>query len=441
MKEEVKQTTPRNIILCGDVIEKLKELPDKSVQCVITSPPYYALRWYVDDDRQIGQEETPDIYVQKMVEVFREVRRVLRDDGTVWLNLGDSFAGSWGRSTSENGLQQVDDGRQGDIGRAGNWQKSARAKEFGLKPKDMIGIPWRVAFALQKDGWWLRRDIIWAKSISFCPTYSGGCMPEPVTDRPTSSHEYVFLLTKSAKYFYDQDAVKEQHVSYGDYERRTNKLKLGDTKHPRSDLCCGDDGFRDREEYYSPSGRNLRSVWTINPHPYPEAHFATFPKSLVEPMIKLGTSEYGSCPKCGAPWVRQVEKGEADEEWKKKSGADSKGEYSGISKKWLKQDALGKQTYTGFNKRWKEKQQNASDVKRNVLNGMREVTYTWNPSCDCGCEERVPCIVLDIFGGSGTIGEAARELGRDWILIELNPEYVKLAEKRLRLNESLDRFY
>jgi len=157
-------------------------------------------------------------------------------------------------------------------------------------------------------------------------------------------------------------------------------------------------------------------------------------------MIKLGTSEYGACPKCGAPIVRTIKKGDQNEEWKSKCGADSTGNYRGESEKWNKQDNVGKSNYTGFNARWKSKQQNASDVKRNVLNGMRDVEYEWKPSCDCGCEEKVPCIVLDPFGGSGTTGEVARDLGRDWVLIELSEDYIKLIEKRLRLNESLDRF-
>lgn len=486
----------RNVILCGDVIEKLKELPDKSVQCVITSPPYYNLRQYgtgkwidgdpncehetiparggrggsgpesrnspypsqypaktcskcgaIFEDKQIGLEEYPELYVQKMVEVFREVWRVLRDDGIVFLNLGDSYAsngiyiGKYKETHPEHEDLHVKHSTKYPQAR-----KGTRGGEYHIKPKDMVGIPWRVAFALQADGWYLRRDIIWAKGVSFCPTYSGNCMPESTRDRPTSSHEYIFILTKSARYFYDQEAVKEKATIPEDWvhipeSKQYNTGKNMDGGAAKTENPQTSEGLhRQKGGVYSPTGRNLRSVWTINPKPYPEAHFATFSLSLVEPMIKLGSSEYGACPKCGAPWVRIIQKGESDEEWKHACGADSQGEYRGQSDKWLKQDALGKQTYTGFNKRWKEKQQNASDVKRNVLNGLREVTYTWKPSCDCGCEERIPCIVMDIFGGAGTVGEAARSLGRDWILIELNPEYVKLTEKRLRLNEGLDRF-
>jgi len=474
----------RNVILCGDVIEKLKELPDKFVQCVVTSPPYYGLRRYfpgawiggdpncqheytparngrggsgpnsrnspypsevpakicskcgaVYENKEIGLEESPELYVQKLVDVFREVRRVLRDDGTVWLNLGDSFAsngiyiGKYKETHPEHEDLHVDHSERYPQAR-----KGTRGGEYNIKPKDLIGIPWRVALALQEDEWYLRRDIIWAKSVSFCPTYSGSCMPEPVKDRPTSSHEYVFLLTKSPKYFYDQEAVKEANID-PDRTNYTCGSRLFGVNNDRHD-----NDMHDRSKEFVPSGRNLRSVWTINPQPTPEAHFATFPESLITPFIKLGTSEYGACPKCGSPWIRQVIKGEADEEWKKKCGADSKGEYKGKSEKWLKQDALGKQTYTGFNKRWKEKQQNASDVKRNVLEGMKSVEYTWKPSCECGCEDRVPCVVLDLFGGSGTTAKVSRDLNRDWVLIELNPDYVKMAEKRLRLNEGLGRF-
>ena len=272
-------------IIQADVIAGLAALEDQSVQCVVTSPPYWGLRDY-GVEGQIGLEKTPEEYVQRMVEVFREVRRVLRDDGTVWLNIGDGYNANTGAGF--NGNKRLDKKNRDTVMDRPSW----------LKPKDMVGIPWRLAFALQADGWYLRSDIIWSKPNP---------MPESVTDRPTKAHEYVFLLTKRARYFYDADAVREDHTSYGDYERRKNKLKLGNTDHPRSDLHCDKKGFRDRKEYYSPNGRNRRTVWEIATQPTPEAHFATFPEALVEPCIKAGTSERGCCSVCGAPWVRVVE--------------------------------------------------------------------------------------------------------------------------------------
>jgi 16S rRNA G966 N2-methylase RsmD len=190
------------------------------------------------------------------------------------------------------------------------------------------------------------------------------------------------------------------------------------------------------ENFAMNPGRNLRSVWTINPYPTKDVHFATFPPNLIKPMILASTSEYGCCAECGAPYIRIVEKGEPDEEWKKQCGADSQGEYEGESKKWLKQDALGKNTYTGFNKRWKasqiQKLQNASNVKRNVLKGMvKKTTIGWAKTCSCKTNEIEKPLVLDIFAGSGTIGIAAGLTGRDFVGIEINPSYIKLAEERI----------
>jgi DNA modification methylase len=214
----------------------------------VTSPPYWGLRDY-GEDGQIGLEHTPDEYVTRLVEVFREVRRVLRDDGTLWLNLGDSYAGSGAGG-----------GTSGDLAHhMTNIAMSNRPttnKLHGIKSKDLVGIPWRVAFALQADGWYLRSDIIWAKPNP---------MPESVTDRPTKSHEYVFLLSKSARYYYDADAIRE-----GDTARASgNKTRV---------IADG-------------SGRNARSVWTITTKPYAEAHFATFPPELPERCIKAGSQE------------------------------------------------------------------------------------------------------------------------------------------------------
>ena len=265
----------------GDCREVLRELPAESVHCVITSPPYWGLRDY-GQGGQLGLEQTPEEYVAAMVDVFREVRRVLRSDGTVWLNLGDSYASSGGERTygsSDNGTGRGPGTKRHDV------------PASGLKPKDLVGIPWRVAFALQADGWYLRSDVIWSKPNP---------MPESVTDRPTKSHEYLFLLAKSARYFFDADAVREPNVinpkwNYGseDYRRditQDEQKTDGDFRRPKS---SGDGWSGFAPAGPNGTGRNIRSVWTIATAPYPGAHFATFPPKLVEPCVKAG------CPSDG----------------------------------------------------------------------------------------------------------------------------------------------
>ena len=260
-------------IFQGDVRDVLKALDAESVQCVVTSPPYWGLRDY-GVDKQIGLEETPEEYVTTMVEVFREVKRVLRDDGTLWLNLGDSYYSNFG-----GGSATMSTGNATAIRTMGRRNKPPHEL---LKPKDLVGIPWRVAFALQADGWYLRSDIIWAKGVSFCRAYSGTIMPESVTDRPTKSHEYLFLLTKSARYYYDAEAVKEPAQDWGSRDRTNWRGKINSPAGPQTG--CTNSNFAE-------SGRNLRSVWTINTKPYREAHFATFPEKLVEPCVKAGTKK------------------------------------------------------------------------------------------------------------------------------------------------------
>jgi DNA modification methylase len=253
-------------ILEGDCMDRLRELDAGSIQTVCTSPPYWGLRDY-GVLGAIGLESTPEEYVFKMVEVFREVRRVLRDDGTVWLNMGDSYASQGGPLTYDfnsimGGKPEVQD------------YQVTRKAPAGLKPKDLVGIPWRLAFALQADGWYLRSDIIWAKPNP---------MPESVTDRPTKAHEYVFLLTKSARYFYDQEAVREPTLWANDPRAGNGHIDYDGKRK-------GEDGTGQRAFVsINPAGRNLRSVWNIPTEPFPEAHFATFPKALVEPCIKAGS--------------------------------------------------------------------------------------------------------------------------------------------------------
>ena len=271
-------------ILQGDCRETLRSLPDGSVNCCVTSPPYYGLRDY-GVDGQIGLEPTPEEYVAQMVSVFREVRRVLRDDGTCWLNLGDSYyAAGW------------ESRRRSQIGSGGFAPEDRRSHTGvveGLKVKDLIGIPWRVAFALQADGWWLRQDIIWSKPNP---------MPESVTDRCTKAHEYIFLLSKSAKYYYDNDAVKEP-VAESTVGR--GKVDFGGAKgrEYKKGIQQADPNYRGGSEQWGrtfdytescKNGRNRRSVWTVATTPYAEAHFATFPPKLIEPCILAGCPEGGT---------------------------------------------------------------------------------------------------------------------------------------------------
>ena len=282
----------------GDCREVLRGLEESSVHCVVTSPPYWGLRDY-GADGQLGLEETPADHVANMVEVFREVRRVLREDGTLWLNYGDTYA----------------------------------ATGSGLKPKNLCGIPWRVAFALQEDGWWLRQDIIWHKPDP---------MPESVTDRCTKSHEYIFLLAKSPRYYYDADAVKEKQsisgIARAKYSRAGNvknkaAAATGRNNHidPKSD-----EATRARERAWH--GRNRRSVWTIATAPYPGAHFATFPPDLVKPCIMAGCPDGGTVldPFTGSGTVAEVARANGC----KFVGAELNPEYIDLAKKRLQQRGL-----------------------------------------------------------------------------------------------------
>jgi DNA modification methylase len=266
-------------ILTGDVREMLQSLPDQSVQTCVTSPPYWGLRDY-GVSGQLGLESTPEAYVASMVGVFREVRRVLKDDGTVWLNLGDSYAGSGKGGNPEAGKQSTNRGSQtvGVLYETGRTAREAAVTNVsrltfpdqGIKQKDLVGIPWMVAFALRADGWYLRSDIIWSKPNP---------MPESVTDRPTKAHEYIFLLSKSRSYYYDAAAIAEASLcplrdkeALDGEDAVTRKLR----------------GFGNHLGTYE--ARNKRSVWAVATQPYPEAHFATFPEALIEPCILAGST-------------------------------------------------------------------------------------------------------------------------------------------------------
>lgn len=379
----------------GDVLSVLRTLPADSVHCCVTSPPYWALRDY-GVTGQLGLEPTPEAYVTAMVAVFREVRRVLRPDGTLWLNIGDSYAGSWGnyggQGRGQGGQRPINGGSLIDnpAHHGTECTRPATSNNIpGIKAKDLVGIPWMLAFALRADGWYLRSDIIWSKPNP---------MPESVTDRPTKAHEYLFLLTKSARYYYDADAIREPHSPDG---RKDTLAPLGDKGKVHY-------GGADGHERWPNGGRNKRSVWEIATESFDGAHFATYPQALVEPCIKAGTSERGVCPTCGAPWVRVVEKETASHEATSATSYDTKSSTAGRL-------ALARQAARAKGGEY----QNAS------------TTTGWAPTCTHEAEP-VPGTVLDPFLGSGTTAWVATRLGRKAIGIDLNAEYLALAVERNR---------
>tara|TARA_R100001086_G_scaffold107428_1_gene54176 strand:+ start:254 stop:1249 length:996 start_codon:yes stop_codon:yes gene_type:complete len=323
-----------------------------------------------------------------MVAVFRGVWRVLKPTGTVWTNLGDSYASQ----PAGNNDSSFSDKQTSNPG--SHIRRSKSTVAYGLKPKDLVGIPWRVAFALQADGWYLRSDIIWSKPNP---------MPESVTDRPTKAHEYVFLLTKSPRYYYDADAIREKHI---DWKRGAHGewVGSGDDERPEPGVRTGTFNAKDRNganRAYNPSGRNKRSVWEIATQPYPEAHFATYPEKLVEPCILAGTSEKGVCAECGKPWERVVEAtgGTIGQGWHDHTDDLTRG---------MRDNSNGKATDGTYKREHKG----------------------WQPTCICNASI-VPATVLDPFAGSGTTLAVAQRLGRRAIGSDLSAEYLDLAAKRL----------
>ena len=399
--------TPSWQMLHGDALTMLRTLPDESVQSCVTSPPYWGLRDY-GIHGQIGLERTPDEYVAKLVAVFREVRRVLHPTGVLWCNLGDCYATGAGKVGDQPG-----GGAQGARwkGYRGNHTQSPKHSDGavgpltqpnrlpipGLKPKDLVGVPWRVAFALQADGWYLRSDVVWAKPNP---------MPESVTDRPTKSHEFVFLLAKSQRYYFDQEAVREPHGFNRWTDTRRQDASVLDAVY---DGAAGDSSIL-RKGVINPfpnGGRNIRTVWTIATAPYAGAHFATWPAALVEPCIKAGSSERGCCPQCGAPWERL---------FSRTAHTDGRA-------------ALGPR---------ERNRGDRSDGFTKAPSGQltASVTLGWRPTCEHAGHslgpEPVPCTVLDPFAGSGTTGAVALTLGRSFVGIELNETYIaELATPRL----------
>jgi DNA modification methylase len=429
-------------ILKGDCLETLKSLDEQSINTCVTSPPYWGLRdygtgeWVGGDpdclhksakknadktggftgkrirkiggsennkylkhkkncpdcgatrkDNQLGMEDTPEEFVENLVRVFKEVKRVLRDDGTVWLNLGDSYYNyrpGKGQSLSKQSVSNTDQDLPQDCARRGN-------KIAGLKEKDLVGIPWRVAFALQADGWYLRQDIIWHKPNP---------MPESVRDRCTKSHEYIFLLSKNPKYYYDNEAIKEDSVYHGK-DKRSDK---GNIRYEGKRTNNKDTKAQQSFVTINPK-KNKRSVWTITTKPYKAAHFATFPTELIEPCVLAGCPEE-ICVDCGKPYKRVMQKPKQLEiERNKRSGLDDR-KVGGVLDKYNRENP--------------------------------PIDLGLQKQCDCETNETKGGTVLDPFGGSGTTGVVASKHNRNAVLCELNEGYIDIAEKRL--NDGFDMF-
>jgi len=462
-------------IILGNVLDELQKLPSESVHCILTSPPYYGLRSYgtpsqiwggnpvcehdfsietppprerneddvVNPDTlqnanrgacydaeensgrfcskcgawfgHLGLEPNPIMYIEHMTEILVEAKRVLRNDGTFWLNIGDSYVGGKGQSGTRGAEYQEARNDSGESINQGYQtlggpvltrptDNMVMLREMRMKPKDLMGIPWMLAFALRDTGWWLRQDIIWAKK---------NCMPESVKDRCTRSHEYVFLLTKSEQYYYDWYAIREPAA----YDGRKDEMFKGAVKSydgvmpggkPHTFAQAGHPRWNKDEngERY----RNKRDVWFLSLQPFKEAHFATFPPDLIRPMILAGTSQYGACSTCGAPWERCFEDNIVGDRLAdgslRKSKASRRAQTPGSE--------INGETSAFNSGTWNEPKSTG-----------------WRPTCSCEKNDPVPCKVMDIFNGSGTSGIVCLQESREYIGIELKPEYVEMSERRL----------
>jgi DNA modification methylase len=349
----------------------------------------------------LGLEPTPSAYIEHMVTVFREVRRVLRKDGTLWMNIGDSYASGTKGDKRTDAQERVRDPNGFHSGSGARWATGQTWKiEHNCKPKDLLGIPWALAFALRDDGWYLRSEITWAKRAP---------MPESVSDRPTSATEKVFLLAKNARYFYDAEAVKED-LSAETIERWQEAKPRFDG---HDDYFAERDGDRKHIGQLGKTGmppggnRNMRNWWLLGPEPFPEAHFAVFPTEIPRRAILAGTSERGVCPKCGAPWER-------------------------IVNKYLVPDG-NRKAYAGRKGAASDGRDHGSNVYRDGhLPGNNETeTIGWRPTCSCDPVAPVPGTVLDPFLGAGTTALVADQLQRDAVGIELSHTYAAMARKRI----------
>jgi len=377
--------------LQGDVFDNIKKLDDNTIDCVVTSPPYWGLRDY-GVAGQLGLEPTYQEHIQNIVELFRAMKPKLKDSATVWLNYGDSYAatvnGTKVKDQVKNKVQFADKYLiKGD-------DRTFRDKPFStiqgsLKPKDLVMIPNRIAIALQDDGWWIRSEIIWHKPNP---------MPESTKDRPTSCHEKIWLITKSKKYYYDADAIREP-VAQGTITRLSEKNLKNQKGSTR-----GNGGMRSNGNM-KPVGnmetKNKRNVWTVTTKPCKEAHFATFPKDLIEPCIKAGCPEK-VCVKCGTPYLRNF-----------KTITTPKRE----TRNNMVNVIPGRDKPTRMNSKNME-----SLIKEDL--GFKK-------NCNCETDKFKSGLVFDPFGGSGTTAIVAKLLNRKSIMSELNPEYIKIAKSRI----------
>ncbi len=553
----------RVVLHRGDCREVLRAMPEASVHCVVTSPPYWGLRdygldalvWGGTDDcahawgenlrvhkggptgqnsrlegrtanperdatkdiaagafcarcgawrGSLGLESTPALYVDHLVGIFREVRRVLRPDGVVWLNLGDCYATGAGKvgehpGGGDQGARWAGRGRRD----ASNSGKASRAFAAmgpmiqpnrmplpGLKPKDLVGIPWAVAFALRDDGWWLRSDVVWAKGASFLEGWAGSVMPESVTDRPTRAHEYLFLLARSAQYYYDADAIRERSVTadearwdpgtdghQGGLSHAGTGASTRRFRQPRPAGWCHHEGCDGRHltgryqtraktavnpragsrrqapepgepSAFHPLGRNVRSVWAINPAPFPEAHFATFPPRLVAPCVLAGTSEH-CCPDCSAPWERLSAGTLAPTDCAARRQVvderDRAADPNDRGSNWRKDGLLPGWARTSRTFGWRPVcghydalyRRDLPRARRARKRAQREASGDWwrraraRPGLP-GEWPWAPAVVLDPFAGACTTLKVAKDLGRRAVGAELKGDYCGIGDRRLR---------
>lgn len=382
-----------------DVVDGLRSLPPESVHTVITSPPYFGLRRYAGVPDRVwsdglvcsyGLEPTIEEYVRHTVEIWRELRRVLRNDGICWLNLGDSYAGGGAHAEP--------------VKYAGaDASKPVRPRQQRRSGKDLLLMPHRVALALQSDGWIVRQTVVWAKGVSFCPSYAGSVMPESTRDRPTHAHEYIFQLVKKDDYYYDIDGCREPYASSTVRDSRRPYRGTGRKLYAAAGVQDPSDTKRRvLAAVARGSGRNLRNVWLIGKQPSKTAHFATFPEKLVEPLVRLSTSDAGVCPRCGAQYIRHVVR-------------------EGVP------DHV-KQAFEASRSKTAAATGRSDGHTQRRPNFVRAVVGTsWRRSCECGHRDTRPAVVLDPFTGSGRTGIVATKLGRHFIGFDASAGYVAMA--------------
>jgi DNA modification methylase len=443
-------------IICGDCMEVLPTLPASSVHCVVTSPPYFALRAYLpkdhpDKSKEIGSEPTPEAFIETMVRVFREVRRVMRPDGVLFLNLGDSYCagGRVGHGTRVGYKQQTNVGtlESGDM----------RANDDTVVSGNLLNMPHRVAEALRAYGWIWRQTIVWAKrspmpeamsgwrwqrckvkvvpgkvsrqmssdmrEVTYVPDYkdpenfakwsecpgcekcepNGGYVLRRGSGRCTTAHEYVFVLAKSNRYFWDSEQSKEASLPAS-----TKRTRSGFRVHERDAQNHYREGFQ-RGAGYELETRNPRSVWTLSSEPTKVAHFATFPSELVYRCLKAGVSGCGCCPECGSPWAPVVE----SERVATRPAHESK--------TYVDPEGSPYQMHHGTIIGNRDPERHCTQTK---VNGYRS-------TCQCGHKDHVGCMVLDPFAGIGTTGQVALAMGHRFVGIELNPEYAEISRDRI----------